>query len=100
MTQIRYFVPKGADPEHAKLQYLKLVPGHGAGVWTELPVVYEDPDDEVVPCPRLHYHNRNPDLLCNTCLGNDWVRKGSVKDLLRVMEELRPQELPSIARKG
>lgn len=52
----------------------------------------ENPDDEVIPCPRLHRHS--PELLCNTCLGYDRVRREDVKDLLRIIEESNVAEQP------
>ena len=81
MTNVRYFVPKGGRPVDARLQCLCF----SKGIWLDAPMIYEDPDDEVVKCPRLREVNKGHlrpggALLCQICGGTGWVRKGDLEE--------------------
>ena len=85
--RLRYFVPAGGRIEHARLQH-KLIPVMDIAPeeWRDIPVVYEDPDDEVVACPRVKEasdsHSPVGRSLCALCYGTGWLTKGALKEAM------------------
>lgn len=88
--RLRIFVPRGGGFGDARLQAL-VRPGNVTVVgardpeWVDVPTVYEDPGDEVIPCPVEMDRHRTPDRLCTVCLGEGHAR---VADIERRMAHL------------
>ncbi len=87
VVDIRLFVPAGGRLEDARLQK-KVVPISMLGnptqaEWRDVSIVYEDPDDEVVECPRLTPDGMHPEkdgyYVCRICLGQKRVKKSEIR---------------------
>lgn len=85
MTLLRFFVPKGGGRNDARLQYQETF-----DLWMDVPLVYEDPGDEIIPCPRLeeglsgHSLSVGGDIharmtVCSICLGEGQGRRGDIE---------------------
>lgn len=92
MSCVRFFVPAGGGPLQAKLQIkdartVCTSPGSCEEYWIDVPYVYEDPNDELVRCPRVdsktNPHPPSPHWICGICSGAGWVRKGDLKELMK-----------------
>jgi hypothetical protein len=76
MLKMRYFIHSGDTPEKARLQYWDSSAEYAR--WVDVPMVCENPDDEMVECPRLK-DTGEPAGVCQLCWGTGWVRKGDLR---------------------
>lgn len=70
---LRVRVPKGGSPEHGRLQVMV------DGSWEDVPVTYDDPGDEYIPCP-LDAPHITPDRICAVCLGEGYGRRVDIEE--------------------
>ena len=81
---IRFFVPAGGRIETAKFQWFA---GKLKG-WKDVPVIYEDPGDEIVECPALCQGDGLADHVCALCFGDGRARQRDIDARLKYMQEM------------
>jgi len=70
--KLRFYHKKGKDPSDfydssPVLQFSEA----GSDSWVTVPHVYEDPDEEIIECPRKDEHSPHPYKVCRICLGGN-----------------------------
>lgn len=76
MASFRWFVPAGGG-DLMKLQRLEWQVG-AQQKWADVPVVYEDPGDELIDCPVEHW-DQILGGLCAVCLGRGQGRRADIE---------------------
>lgn len=81
---IRIFVPAGGNLlENSRFQWYS---GKKHG-WHDVPIVYEDPGDEIVECPSETGHGV-PHRVCFLCLGEGQAKRGEIEARMKRLEEM------------